>query len=276
MTHRSPPAVHSANARLALRNGCHILSEKPIALSINEAKILIDLAKEHQRIFMINQNYRWHPSVQSLKSYLQNKPLGDIEFIDISYAQSFNFNDTFRYTIDHPFLTDMGVHHFDLVRYITCSNFKKVYCIEHNSNRSPFKCGGRVSAVFEMDGGIPFSYQGSWTDIATDGTFIGSWKIGCEKGTIFWDGDRKARIDTKEGAKIATKTIELVAQLGQTQYDIFLHGLRISLDNFFTAIETSTEPETAALSNINTLDMVISSALSAEQNRVIQSQLVSD
>lgn len=261
----SPPFNHSFVTATAIRMGFHVLGEKPIALSIHDAKRIVKLSQKFKKIYMINQNYRWNPVVQALKKFILANNIGKIHSIIINYAQNFNFKDTFRYKIDHPLLLDMSVHHFDLVRSITNAKFLSVYCREFNASMSKFKNGSSAIATFEMDNGVVFNYTGSWSDIGFDTSFMGTWRISGEKGTIVWDGYGNPKVQFKTNNKLVSKEIKLSQKQTISNEKIFAFELNNSLSKFVASIKTEIIPETWCGDNIYTLQMVLSAIESSEK-----------
>lgn len=252
----SPPFMHKLVATTAMKLGCHVLGEKPMALTLTEAKNLIKLSNSTGKIYMLNQNYRWNPIVQVIRRFVSNGGLGKMHTININYSQNFNFNDTFRYSMNHPLLLDMAIHHFDLIRSITGADFSKVYCMEYNTPGSKFKNGSSVSAVFKSNDNLIFNYNGAWSNRGGDTSFMGFWKIFGEKGTIIWDGESSPRVEFLSHNKISSKQLK---HLGQNidQRDIFAYELNASLERFLYSIVNGVSPETWCGDNIYTLKMVL-------------------
>lgn len=272
----SPPAAHAANTTLALSYGCHVLGEKPIALSIEEAQRVADTARRAGKIYMINQNYRWHPMVQALAKYLSTSPLGKIISINIQYAQNFVFNDTFRYAMAHPLLMDMAVHHFDLVRKLTGANVVHVYCQETNPPMSRFSSGASAYAVFQMDSGAVFTYQGSWCEPSDNQSFVGSWRIACEHGTLFWGGKENPEVEHEDtSGSVRREKLELLPRDAYAPQHVFPTELAASLDAFTQAIRRNNVPETGYEDNLLTLQMVLCAIQSAETNNIVVPKVMS-
>jgi predicted dehydrogenase len=265
----SPPHVHASNTQLALHNNCHVLGEKPIALSLHQAREVVDLAKKKKRIYMINQNYRWHPVFVEIRKYLKRNPLGEIKKINIYYAQNLLFNDTFRYTMNHPLLLDMAIHHFDMVRSITDSSTLKVYCDEYNLKNSPFKNGSSAIAVIKMNNNVVINYQGSWSDTGIDTSFNGIWQITGDKGTLHWDGDNVIEMCLMKNNKIQKKKLSFPSLSKKVDKNIFFYELASSFNAFLHAIKTNTLPETDSSDNVKTLQIVLGAIESAEKGTVI-------
>ena len=261
----SPPFNHSSVATIAIKMGFHVLGEKPIALNIYDAEKIVKLSQKFKKIYMINQNYRWNPGVQAIKKFILANKIGKLHSIIINYAQNFNFKDTFRYKIDHPLLIDMSVHHFDLVRSLTKAKFLSVYCREFNASMSKFKNGSSAIATFEMDNGVVFNYTGAWSDIGFDTSFMGTWRISGEKGTIVWDGHSSLKVQLKKNNKVISKEIKLSQKQTINDEKIFSYELNNSLSRFIASIKTKTIPETWCGDNIYTLKMVLSAIESSKR-----------
>lgn len=268
----SAPHAHHANSMVALQHGCNVLGEKPIALNMAEAREVVSLAKKKQRLYMVNQNYRWRPILMVLKEYLQDRPLGKIQTINVLHAQNFAFKDTFRYEIDSPFLLDMAVHHFDIVRSLAGADFGTVYCIESNPDDSGFKSGSSASAVFQLTNGAVFTYQGSWSEVGHSTSFMGIWRIACEKGTITWDGSGNPQVESMVDGKLVTHELQVPDSFVPKSENVFLHELGTSLDNFIEALLNKTVPETWCGDNIHTLDMVLGAIESSKTRSVVRAR----
>src|SRR5260370_2740080 len=62
---------HSAIARAALQAGCHVLTEKPFAPGLSEARALVDLARARALTLMVSQNYRFSPAPRAVADRLR-------------------------------------------------------------------------------------------------------------------------------------------------------------------------------------------------------------
>ena len=74
----TPAVSHYSLASDALRAGKHVLVEKPIAMTSHDAGELIELAKERDRILMVDHLLEYHPAVQELKRLIDQGTMGRI------------------------------------------------------------------------------------------------------------------------------------------------------------------------------------------------------
>ncbi len=79
------PQVHGQIINVAVRQGIHILCEKPFALSLKEAEALSGLLlKEKSLVFVLGHQYRFSPLWQHMKSFLSNGKPADRWFLQFN------------------------------------------------------------------------------------------------------------------------------------------------------------------------------------------------
>ena len=79
----TPPRTHCEIAGMCLRAGAHVICEKPLALTSQECGDLLSLAREHDRIVIEDQNYRFNEPVLELSRQIADGVLGDICEVDV-------------------------------------------------------------------------------------------------------------------------------------------------------------------------------------------------
>jgi predicted dehydrogenase len=78
----SPATTHFAIAKMAIKNGQHVLLEKPITTNSNSAKELVELARDRGVVLMPGHVYMFHPAVKTLHTLIRQKSIGDIYYIN--------------------------------------------------------------------------------------------------------------------------------------------------------------------------------------------------
>ncbi|NHN31427.1 Gfo/Idh/MocA family oxidoreductase [Paenibacillus agricola] len=122
----TPNHMHFEMNKQALLHGKHLLSEKPMTLTSEEAKELYLLAEEKQLATAVNFVYRQFPMVQHLKSMVTDHDLGDIRIVQGHYLQDWLFYQTdYNWRMEPMYggetraISDIGSHLYDLVQYVT-------------------------------------------------------------------------------------------------------------------------------------------------------------
>ena len=83
----TPNFLHAHPATLALQNGFHVLCEKPLALSLDEAIELERLAKQTGLLFGVTHNYTSYPMVKEARQLIESGKLGKIRKVIVEYPQ---------------------------------------------------------------------------------------------------------------------------------------------------------------------------------------------
>src|SRR3989338_8614632 len=79
----TPVSTHFKLAKEALEKGKHVLIEKPITATSDEARILIDLAKEKNKVLMVDHTFEYSGPVSKIKELIDNGDLGEIYTVDM-------------------------------------------------------------------------------------------------------------------------------------------------------------------------------------------------
>lgn len=83
----TPNHVHYAPAKMALENGFHVVCDKPLCFSMEEARDLVQLVNETGLLFALTHNYTGYPMVKQARMMIQNGELGDVRKVVVEYPQ---------------------------------------------------------------------------------------------------------------------------------------------------------------------------------------------
>ena len=137
-----------------------------------------------------------------------------------------------------------------------------VYCKEWNPAGSWYAHGASATAIFEMTGGLVYSYRGNWTAAGRATTWECDWRINGAHGSLTWDGGQNMRAETAEwkGAFFSeTHEVEIPPYKGAK---VGGHGGVIR--DFVECVRSGRTPETVCTDNIKSLAMVFGAIESAE------------
>jgi predicted dehydrogenase len=82
-----PNALHAEVTIEALKAGMHVVCEKPMALSVDEAERMIEAAKRYNRRLMVCYNWRYRPDSQWMKRVAASGRLGDIYHVHVAWRR---------------------------------------------------------------------------------------------------------------------------------------------------------------------------------------------
>ena len=117
-----PTTLHREVAEAALRQGIHVLIEKPIAATVDDGQTIIDLAHNQGVICMVGHVERFNPAVVELKRRLDQGELGRI--FQIVACRKGPFPVRIR---DVGVVIDLAAHDLDVMWYLTGSEVTRVY-----------------------------------------------------------------------------------------------------------------------------------------------------
>jgi UDP-N-acetyl-2-amino-2-deoxyglucuronate dehydrogenase len=118
----SPDGRHAEQALFALRCGKHVLVEKPVAVTMDEARALVDAVRSSGLTFASGQSYRFIPQFQALRAAAAAGRLGGLYLLQGRYEQDLTSMaergpDYWRVRDPQDFLLGAGIHLVDFLRW---------------------------------------------------------------------------------------------------------------------------------------------------------------
>ncbi len=121
-----PNNLHFPVVRDAVNAGKAVLCEKPLALSVQEATELTDLAQSKKIVNATSYNLRFYPLVQHMRRMVATGELGEILAVQGTYSQDWLFYDTdYNWRLEPEAggksraMADIGSHWCDMVEHVT-------------------------------------------------------------------------------------------------------------------------------------------------------------
>lgn len=266
----SPPATHRPLAEAAFAAGRHVITEKPLALSMDDAAAIVTAARTHGRVAMVGQNYRFRRQSRALQRLVAEGALGDVQAIGIEFRRDLRNRwispRDWRGRMAHPLLLDMAIHHVDLVRSITGREIAEVDARGWPVGDSPFRHDPSTAALMTLTDGTPVSYYGTWAEaLGRETSWNGDWELVGSKARATWTG---AVNDALRGTvalepfgsarrRVRPSSLAALDRLG------VLHEAR-------RAIRDGDEPECSAADNLQTLAAVLALARSTEERGAVR------
>ncbi|MBS4218680.1 Gfo/Idh/MocA family oxidoreductase [Bacillus sp. FJAT-49711] len=121
----TPNNTHAEIAIAAAEAGKHILCEKPLALTLEDAQRMYNAVKKNNVIHMICHNYRFAPAIQFAKKLIQEGRLGKIYHMRATYLQDWIMDPKFpsvwrlkKEVTGSGALGDIAAHSIDMARFL--------------------------------------------------------------------------------------------------------------------------------------------------------------
>jgi len=262
------PEAHADVTLAALRHGCHVLGEKPMADSMANARRMVAAAQTAGKLYAVIQNRRYDPRIRRLRHFLETGPLGTLTTVNSDFYLGAHFGG-FRDRMEHVLVLDMAIHTFDQARFLTGADPVAVYCYEWNPKGSWYDHDASAVAVFEMSNGLVYTYRGSWCAEGLNTTWECDWRLVCEKGSATWNGADDFR------AQVVAKTGSFHSEWAEAEIPPFDAGDKVGghaglIKEFLRCVEAGATPETVCTDNIKSLAMVFGAIQSADTGKRVE------
>jgi predicted dehydrogenase len=136
----TPNALHYQFAKNLLNAGFHVVCEKPMTMTVEEAEDLESIVKKTKLTFALTHTYTGYPMVRQMRDLIAKGTLGTIQRIDAQYYQGWinsiihgtesRITGVWRLDPKHAGVSscmgDIGVHAFNLIEYTTGLEIKEV------------------------------------------------------------------------------------------------------------------------------------------------------
>lgn len=164
----TPNALHSLMAEVACAAGKHVLVEKPMAVTLDDADAMIEAADNAGRVLMPAQNVRFAPSCQAAARELAEGRIGQL--VGVRAALGHSGPQAWAPGADWFFdrelsgggaLIDLGVHLFDLVRAVTADEIIVEGAVLKPRPGAP-GIEDAAEVAFRLAGGAIGSLRASW------------------------------------------------------------------------------------------------------------------
>lgn len=257
-------SLHHQIAALAFDAGLHVLSQKPLAVSMEGARRMCEQAAATDLTFGVFENLRFAEGVRHQHwAFSENGPAGSLQMavmgnIGTWWAPDLIVAETpWRHDLSQGggMALDLGPHFFDMIRYIGGSEVATVmaqtqiaeptrYLLRNGKRVAPVTCDADDTfyAHFELESGAAGTMFGSWgghganTVVGEGPVFYGS-KGKVTGNTIQLDGEEPQDLAALYEARAPKEMQEAHFPLGMK------NDFALSQYDWLKAIETSTQPE---------------------------------
>jgi predicted dehydrogenase len=291
------PEAHCKVTCQALRAGCHVIGEKPMAASMREARRMVKAAEESGKLYMVSQSRRWDAKHETLRRTIAAGEVGQVTTVNCDFYLGAHFGG-FRDEMPSPLILDMAIHHFDLARFFTGLDPVAVYAQEFNPVGSWYRGDVAASCIFEMTPGVEchgapgashpslgagchgvrdgaprdtntviFTYRGSWCAEGCHTSWNGDWRIVGDRGTVVYDHDQDPHGQVVAGTEGFNRPLRDAAIATTEVPHGGMHG---ALRELLHYLRTGTRPQTECHDNIKSLAMVFGAIESSRKGRRVE------
>lgn len=265
----SPNVTHADASIRALRAGKHVLCEKPMALSLEESRRMLEAEKQSGKNLMLGHNQRLIRAHLKAHELLHQGAIGRLLFFQCNFKHSGPEhwsidagNGTWFFKKDQAnfgVMGDLGAHKIDLIRFLTDSEIKNVFTTmttldKRDETGEPIALEDNAVCLFNMENGLPGIMHFSWTNYGAEdngSTIYGS------KGVmkIFGDYADDIVLEMRDGTQVKYT----VGSISTNQHQL-KSGV---IDEFIASIVEGRRPIVTGIDGHNTLAVIETAMMSA-------------
>jgi predicted dehydrogenase len=162
----TPNGTHYEICKAALHAGLHVICEKPLCFTIEEAKELEDLAREKNRVVGITYGYSGHQMIEQARQMIAKGELGEIRIVNMEFAHGFHCepvelnNPSTKWRVDPKFvgpsyvLGDLGTHPLFLSEVMLPNmKIKRLLCTRQSFVKTRAPLEDNAYTLMEYDNG---------------------------------------------------------------------------------------------------------------------------
>ena len=195
----TPPGSHQIIAEKFIDKNIHVISDKPFAADLKQAKSLFYKIKKNKKIkYALTHNYSAYPMVREAKMLIEKGKIGKVEDVNFEYVQDWSEGKTinkknskkmFRWKLDKKIvgtstvLNELGSHACHLASYMSGLKTKKVFA-DITQISKKVKMDNNAKVLIEYNNGAKGMF---WTSCTARGGIYGlRIRIFGSKGSIEW------------------------------------------------------------------------------------------
>jgi predicted dehydrogenase len=250
-------SAHVSAAEAGLAAGCHVLVEKPLAVSTADGARLVEQAEaKHLRLGVV-QNWRTKSVGQALHQAIKDGAVGEVSHVFFRYLRDRELPHLPDYLFEEedPILYAMSIHHFDLFRYALGQDFVSVQGHATTPAWSRYKHASVLQLWMEMERGAVVGYTATFS--SRNAHFpLESLQIEGEKGTLHNESqysEPPLLLSRRGDDEPVDLTKDVTARDQQSQYEL---GDLAILQNFRDAVVNGAPLVADARDNLGTLAVI--------------------
>jgi UDP-N-acetylglucosamine 3-dehydrogenase len=268
-----PNYLHAPVSIAALKAGKHVLCEKPMATSHEEAIAMIQTAKDNNKLLMIAHNQRFVSSHQKAKQLLDSGELGKVYSFKTTFGHpgpegwSIDGRESWFFDKERAFigaLGDLGVHKSDLIRYLL-GDVAEVGAFVGTLAKEGTDVDDNAVCILKMKKGMMGTLTASWSYVSGGDN---STVIYTEKAVLRLEDDPTysliVQYNNGDVVNYQLDKIQTNEDGGQTTSHV--------IDHFIDSVKDNKTPLITGEEGMKSLDVILAALESNEKGQIIKMQ----
>lgn len=183
-----PPAFHEQVVDLALEHDMNILSEKPIADSLEASIRIAEKVRRANKKMGVTMSHRFDQDKTTLRGELQSGNHGKLGYLVSRYScdvRQYGSWGEFRHQMEHPLLLEGSVHHLDLLADMAGARCDTIFANTWNPEWGEYKNNSQGLIMMVCENGVRIQYEGANTNAVGLNPWADEYiRAECEKSTL--------------------------------------------------------------------------------------------
>lgn len=261
----------------AMEAGKHVLCEKPMAVTYEECKRMVDTARRTNRFLMVGHNQRLTKTHMKAKELVEKGEIGRL----ITFKSNFSHSGPENWTVDKNqvwffdkksaafgAMADLGIHKTDLIQFLTGEKIKEVLAVtgtldKRDQNGEAIGVDDNAFCIYGLESGAVGTMIVSWSNYgAEDNSTVLYGTEGCMK--IYCDPEYSIIVEKKNGQRIFYEIDRIQTNDRQDSSGV--------IDSWISCLENNIPPEISGEEAFSAMRVVFAALQSAQTGKMVAVQ----
>lgn len=267
-----PPHAHESVVDAALAHGLDVLSEKPIADTLEGSLRIADKVTRAGRRMGVTMSQRFEAGPATLREELRSGRFGRTSHLGLRFSANlrrYGSWGAFRHAMPDPMLVDGAVHHLDLLADLAGGTCTRLYAETWNAPWGEYAGDSSAIVTLAFDNGARAVYEATLTSAAG----LNDWgleqvRAETERAAFELDHRRLVRYDHAPAGPSAWPPARDPAAVAPLARGTFGH--RWLLEQFVSWVQGGEPMATRVAANVRSAALVFAAVESARTGRVVE------
>lgn len=265
---------HAKIALAAIRHKINVIIEKPIALSMDDARQIVEEGKKYNVKVCTSHQNRFNPTIKKIREAVEKKLVGELVYgaAHVRWFRGENYyaQDGWRGTWaqDGGALMNQCIHNGDLLRWMMGDEIEEVFAYTDNMMHPYIEAEDLGMAVIKFKNGTYGLFEGT-ADVMPAGLEETLYVFG-DKGTVKAGGMSVNRMEAWNVPGEEDRLEEIRRECDENPENVYGFGHTPLYRNVIEAIEQDGQPLVDAEAGMRALELILAMYQSAVEHRPVK------
>ncbi len=251
------PATHRLLVEKVAAAGVAVICQKPVALTLADAKAMVAACDAAGVTFMVHENFRFQRPLRAVKAALEEGVIGEPFFGRVSFRSGYDIfsGQPYLATEERFIVADLGIHVLDVARFL----FGEVSRLTASTCRVNPDIRGEdaATALMQHEGGVMSVVDCSYTSYRAKELFPQTLvEIDGSAGSIVLDADYRLTVHARGGETVVSDVDAPVLPWAARPWHVVQESVRATEAHFAECLASGREPATSGHDNLKTYALV--------------------